>query len=263
MFHIDKTSPEALYQQLKSQVRQAVDSGLWPPGEKLPSERELIDQLGISRITVRQAYRELVAEGYLTSAAGKGVYVAARAEAHELDALVSFTAAMRDSGVATSSRVLTCEIQHAGPAIAAAMLLEPSDEVVHLHRVRLANGVPVSVQQVWLPHVLVPGLADVDFATASLFDQLRGRYGLRTARAETIISARLLDEEEARSLELVAQAIGLTVDQYTYDPADRVIELSRSIHHPTRLPVRISQAVANQSGSASLLAHPHPTQPRG
>jgi GntR family transcriptional regulator len=76
-----------------------------------------------------------------------------------------------------------------------------------------------------------------------------------------VVSARLLDEEEARALELADPAIGLTVDQHTYDATDRVIELSRSIHHPTRLPIRISQTVSNQPGSASLLAHPHPTSP--
>ena len=260
MLSVDKASPVPLYRQLKSQVRQAVDSGLWSAGQKLPSERELIVELGVSRITVRQAFSELVAEGYLTSAPGKGVYVASRATPQELDALVSLTAAMQVNGVTPTSRVLACEVQRASPVLAGAMHLEPGEEVVHLHRVRLGNGVPVSVQQVWLPHLLVPGLIELDFTTASLYEQLRGRYGLHTTRAETVIGARLADPDEAAVLELSDPTIGLTVDQHTYDETDRVLELSRSIHHPMRLPVRISQSVTNQSGGASVLARAHPSR---
>lgn len=259
MLHIDKASPIPLYRQIKSEVREAVDGGAWVAGQKLPSERELVTELGISRITVRQAFSELIAEGYLTSAAGKGVFVAARAVAQELDALVSHTTAMCRNGVAPSSRVLACEVQRASAAVARGMGLQPRAEVVHLHRVRLGNGVPLTIQQVWLPHARVPGLAGVDFSAASLFELLRDRYHLHTTRAETVIGARLADPEEARALELVDPPIGLTVDQRTFDETDQVLELSRSIHHPTRLPVRVSQAVTSQAGGASLLAHAHPT----
>jgi GntR family transcriptional regulator len=254
MLGLDKSSPVPLYRQIKNQVREAVDSGEWAAGRRLPSERELFTALGVSRITVRQALSELVAEGYLTSAPGRGFFVAARAQAQELDALVSHTTAMREGGVEPSSRVLACEVQPASPAVERGLGLSPGAEVVYLHRVRLGNAVPLTIQQVWLPHVLVPGLAEVDFTTASLFALLRDRYRLHTARAETVISARPADPDEARELELPEPAIGLTVDQRTFDEYERVLELSRSVHNPLRLPVRISQSVSTRPGAASLLA---------
>jgi GntR family transcriptional regulator len=254
VLQLDKSSPVPLYRQIKNQVREAVDTGTWAVGRKLPSERELFTMLGVSRITVRQAFSELVAEGYLTSAPGRGFFVAARAPAQELDALVSHTTAMRRTGVEPSSRVLACEVHAATPAVARGLGLSPGAEVVYLHRVRLGNAVPLTIQQVWLPHALVPGLADVDFTTASLFGLLRDRYHLRTTRAETVISARLADPDESRELELAEPAIALTVDQSTFDEDDRVVEFSRSVHNPLRLPVRVSQSVSTRPGAASRLA---------
>lgn len=254
VFRLDKSSPIPFYRQIKSQVREAVDTGTWTAGQKLPSERELLTMLGVSRITVRQAFSELVAEGYLTSAPGRGFFVAARAPAQELHALVSHTEAMRLGGVEPSSRVLACEVQAASPAVARGLAVSPGAEVVYLHRVRLADAVPLTIQQVWLPHALVPGLAEVDFTTASLFELLRDHYHLSTARAETVISARPADPDEARELELGEPAIALTVDQRTFDENNRILEFSRSVHNPIRLPVRISQSVSTRSGAAALLA---------
>jgi GntR family transcriptional regulator len=258
VLYVDRTSPLPLYRQLKDQIRDAVDGGSWEAGHKLPSERELVIDLGVSRITVRQALSELVAEGYLVSAAGKGFFVAVRAAAQELNALVSHTVAMARVGVTPSSRVLDCKVRPAAAAVARALEMAPGSEVVYLHRVRLGDGVPLTIQQVWLPHRLVPGLAEVDFTTASLFAQLRDRYGLYTARAETVIGARLADPDEARELDLADPPIGLTVDQRTYDEYDQALEFSRSVHHPLRLPVRVCQSVGSGLTKANLLAFAQP-----
>jgi GntR family transcriptional regulator len=261
VLHVDKSSPVPLYRQITNQVREAVDTGTWAAGQKLPSERELFTMLGVSRITVRQAFSALVAEGYLTSAPGRGFYVAARAQAQELDALVSHTTAMREDGIEPSSRVLACTVQAASPAVARGLGIPAGAEVVYLHRVRLGNAIPLTIQQVWLPHALVPGLADVDFTTASLFALLRDRYRLHTARAETVISARPADPDEARELELAEPAIALTVDQRTFDEDGRVLEFSRSVHNPLRLPVRISQSVGTHPGAATRLAQASVARP--
>ncbi|GAA3716850.1 GntR family transcriptional regulator [Nonomuraea antimicrobica] len=247
-----------LYQQIKEHIRELVDGGVWHQGTRLPSERELIARLGVSRITVRQALRDLVAEGYLASAAGKGFFVAARPGPQELHALVSHTAAMTADDVVPSSRVLDCSVMAASAAVARKLRLPVGAEVVHLARVRLGDGVPLTVQRVWLPHHLVPGLAETDFSRASLFEQLRGRFGLRLVKADTTVSARLADPEEAGELDLGDPPIGLSVDQLTFDEEGRVVELSRSLHHPWRLPIRILQDLPPQESAVTVVARPAP-----
>lgn len=242
MLELDRSSPTPLYRQLKDQVRLAVETGAWSPGTPLPSERELVAAVGVSRITVRQALRELTFEGYLVSAAGRGFFVADRRRPQELDALLSFTAAMRARGVEPGSRVLELAV-HPAPAVLASQFgIGAGEEVVSLRRLRLGGGVPMTLQQLWLPHRLVPGLTQVDFTVASLYEQLCGRYGLALAAAESAISARLGDDEEARLLELGAPPIGLSVDQVTTDAGGRVVEVSRSLHHPARLPLTVTHA---------------------
>jgi GntR family transcriptional regulator len=256
MLRIDKTSPIPMYQQLKDQIRELVDGGGWPGGMRLPSERELIATVGASRITVRQALRDLVSEGYLVSAAGKGFFVAVRSAPQDLNALLSHTGAMRASGVEPSSRVLACLVQEASPAVAEGLGISPGVEVVHLVRVRLGDGVPLSLQRAWLPADRVPGLAEVDFTRASLFDQLRERHGIRLARGETTISSRLADPDESAALEVGDPPVALSVNQVTFDDADRVIELSHSLHHPQRLPIRIIHGTGGEGGTASVAADP-------
>ncbi|MEU7901040.1 GntR family transcriptional regulator [Nonomuraea sp. NPDC049152] len=260
MLSVDKKSVVPLYQQIKDQVRELVDGRAWTSGMRLPSERELIAELDVSRITVRQALRDLVAEGYLTSAAGKGFFVTSRSGPQDLEALVSHTAAMRACGVEPSSRVIDCVVQEASAAVAQWLRLPVGAEVVHLVRAQLGNGLPLAMQRVWLPHHLVPGLAEVDFTHASLFEQLRERFGLQLVRAETTVSARLADPDEARELELHDPPIGLSVNQLTFDEEDRVVELSRSLHHPLRLPVRIVQAMPGQGGASTVVAQPVPAR---
>ncbi|WP_433324105.1 GntR family transcriptional regulator [Spirillospora sp. CA-294931] len=256
MLQVDKGSPVPMYQQLKDQVRALVDSGRLTAGTRLPSERRLIAEVGASRITVRQALRDLVAEGYLTSAAGKGFFVAGRAAPQDLNALLSHTTAMRAVGVRPSSRVLACLVQPASPATAAGLGLASGADVVHLVRVRLGDGVPLTLQRVWLPADLVPGLVEVDFTHASLFEQLRERFGIRTARAETTVGSRIADADEAAALELPDPPVALTVDQVTYDDTGRIVELSHSLHHPRRLPLRITHTTTEAGHAAAVTAGP-------
>ncbi|MEW9555509.1 GntR family transcriptional regulator [Nonomuraea sp. NPDC050783] len=253
---MDKHSPVPLYQQVKEHIWELIDGRVWREGTRLPSEREWIAQLDISRITVRQALRDLVAEGYLASAPGKGFFVAPRPEPQELRALLSHTQAMTNDGVDPSSRVLDCSVRAASPVVAARLRLTTGAEVVHLARVRMGDGVPLTVQRVWLPHALVPGLAETDFTRASLFEQLQDRYGLRPVKADTTVSARLADAQEARELELGDPPLGLSVDQLTWDEHHRVIEFSRSLHHPWRLPIRIGQDLPAHQGAVTVTARP-------
>lgn len=215
---------------------------MWSPGTRLPSERELVAAVGVSRITVRQALRELTVEGYLVSAAGRGFFVADRGRLQEFDGLLSFTSAMRARGVEPSSRVLELAVHPASVILARQLDIGVGEDVVSLRRLRLGGGVPMTLQQLWLPHRLVPELARVDFTAASLYEELGTRYGLILSAAESAITARLGDEEESRLLELGDPPVGLAVDQVTTDVGGRIVEVSRSLHHPLRLPLSITQS---------------------
>ena len=251
---IDKSSPVPMYQQVKEQVRSLIESGAWPQGHHLPSERELTELLDISRITVRQAFTDLAREGLVVTAPGKGYFAAALRPAEELDALVSFSAVMQQRGAMTRSRLITLRVEQATPATATRLKLGVADEVVYLNRVRIVDGVAVAEQKAWIPHDLAPGLAGLDLADGSVFTLFRERYDLRIVRAETSISARVADMNEAAALELQDPFVALAVDQTTFEASGRVVEFSRSLHHPLRLPVQVTQTLETADGRVATVA---------
>ncbi len=237
---LNRESNTALYRQLKAWLQAELERGAWTRGAQLPSERALVAEYGVSRVTVRQALRELVQEGLLESVPGKGFFVAER-PSFSLHGLVSLSALARERQMIASSRVLDARSIAATAALARQLEVPVGAPLLHLARVRLLDGVPMCVQTVWLPERRCRGLLDEDLEKVSLFEVLRERFGIVLTRAESAISARLASTEEQRLLDLDAGAAVLTVDQRTLDAAGEPVELSLSVHHPERFPVNVVQ----------------------
>jgi GntR family transcriptional regulator len=237
---LNRESNTALYRQLKAWIEGELERGAWARGAQLPSERALVAEYGVSRVTVRQALRELVQEGLLESVPGKGFFVAER-PSFSLHGLVSLSALAQERGLTASSRVLDARAVAATAALARQLEVPVGVQLLHIVRVRLLDGVPMCVQTLWLPERRCRGLLDEDLETISLFEVLRERFGMVFARAESAIGARLATAEEQRLLDLDAGAAVLTVDQRTLDIAGEPVELSLSVHHPERFPVNLVQ----------------------
>ena len=225
---LDRTGPTPLHVQLTDLLRQLIRTGELALESKLPSERELCERHGISRITVRKALGELAREGLIRSTVGKGTYVANPALERELQPLTSFTETVRQRGLSLSSRVLEAAIVPADSPLASLLQVPEEAEVVKLRRMRVIQGIPAVIQCAYLPHHLCPDLLRHDFSLCSLLDVLRTVYGLVLARAESDIEAVLAQDEEASLLGLATPAAVLLVEQTTYLDNDAPIEFVRS-----------------------------------
>jgi len=245
---LTRESPKPLYRQLKDRLMRELELGKRAPHSRLPSEREWVKKLGISRITVRQALGELVQQGYLYTVPGKGFFVGDRPQARELNAFLSFTSATEARGEAPSSRVLEAKVARASAEIAHDLQIAPGAELVVLARLRLANGVPMMIQRSLLPHARCPGLLGRDLGGASLFQVLREAYGLSLVKAETTVGARVADRSERRLLGLADPGVVLVVDQITFTSDGLPVERAESVLHPERHPLSLVQ----QDGSRSL-----------
>ena len=241
MLALTRASPKPLYRQLQDRLRRELALGKRAPHSRLPSEREWVRKLGVSRITVRQALGELVAQGYLYSVPGKGLFVGERRAARELDAFVSFTAAALARGEHPSSRVLEARLVRASATVANELDIEEGDEVVSLIRVRLANDVPVMLQRALLPHHRCPGLLDRALDEISLFATLREVYGCCLVRAETSIGARPATGEEREILGLTDRSAVVVTDQLTFGSDGLPVERSEAVLHPDRHALRLVQ----------------------
>jgi GntR family transcriptional regulator len=220
--------------QLTGLLCRQIDSGQLPPHAQLPSERDLCQQYGVSRTTVRKALAQLLYKGRIYTSVGKGTYVAAQTLHEELQPLSSFTDDVRRRGMRAGTRILEAEIVPASDALAARLQVPQGAEVVRLYRLRLADDMPIALQRTHLPHHLCPDILQHDLSSRSLFELLRTEYHLHMAGADTDIEAVLARPEEARLLQLSDPAAVLISEQTTYLDTDAVIELTRSVFRGDR-----------------------------
>ena len=241
---IDRNDPRPLHKQLYETLLASILDGRLPPKRKLPSERELVDLYDVSRITVRHALRELIQQGVVHSQPGKGLYVAERGGAFELQVLKSFTSIALASGRSPGHRLIEAAILRAPLEITRPLFLAPDAEVVVLSRLRLIDDIPAVIQTDWIPAARVPGLLDLDWAIAnrSLYAELHERYNIHPKRGQTTLSARIATSGEAAMLELPSPGAVLTVDQIAFDEGNRPVNLTALVHHPVRYPLTLMQS---------------------
>jgi GntR family transcriptional regulator, N-acetylglucosamine utilization regulator len=184
------------------------------PGDILPSERQLCLDHAVSRITVRKAIGQLVTEGLLATARGKGTFVAARTARSRLH-LASFSEEMRRMGMEPSTVVLTVERAVPPPRTLSALSLGERAEAFRIRRLRLADKLPISVDDGWYPAGLFPGLDELDL-TSSIYRALADRYGRTIDRAEQTVGSAEAGGEVAALLGVAPRRPVLVADRVSY-----------------------------------------------
>jgi GntR family transcriptional regulator len=209
------------------------------PGSAIPSERALIAEYGVSRITVREALGQLVNEGYLTRVRGKGTFVAHRPVQSTLH-LASFTEEMRAMGHVPTTVVLVREERIPPADTAAALHLDPEDTAYHLKRLRLADGAPVSIDDAWLSRAAFPGLLEHDLA-GSVYSLAAERYGTPIDRAQQTVAADPAADDVATLLGTRTGAPVLVFDRVSFS-GDVPVEHTRSWYRSDRYRVQMEVA---------------------
>ena len=217
------TGAEPLWLRAVDSILQDITDGVLPPGSRLPPERELCLSLSISRVTLRRALQKLVDDGVLTSSHGRGWYVAGAAARRDWpNSLESFSETADRMGLVASSRILRSGIAPATIDEAEQLSIAPGTPLFHLERVRMLDQVPIAMDQSRVPAAIVPDFDDVDFTTASLYEQLT-TAGIDLVRAESTVEAREADDELARNLEIEPGKPVLVMRQVVVDRADRPV----------------------------------------
>jgi GntR family transcriptional regulator len=195
--------PKPKHAQLRDILRRMAEQEL-PPGSPIPSERDLAQRYRVSRITVRAAVGQLVAEGLLTRAKGRGTFTARRRMDVQLY-LESFTDDMRRRGLTPATEVVACA-EEVPPATAAGALgLNPHEPAYRLVRLRRADGVPLAVERGWYHPRLVPDLHRHDLTT-SLYTLIADAYGVQLDHARQTVWAEAADPPTAKLLGVRAGA---------------------------------------------------------
>ncbi|WP_197321254.1 GntR family transcriptional regulator [Saccharomonospora sp. NB11] len=191
--------PTPKHEQLRGILRALVTRDL-PPGSAIPSERELAARYNVSRLTVRTAVGRLVDEGLLHRVRGRGTFTTAPRLDLSLH-LLSFTTDMRRRGLRASSRVLCAATEVPPEATRRVLGLAPGRPAHRVRRVRLADDVPLAVEDGWYHPDVVGDVLALDL-TGSLYAQLADHRGVRFDSARQTVTAETARGELAELLGL-------------------------------------------------------------
>lgn len=228
---VDRTSPVPLYYQLARQLERSILRGGLPPGSRLDNESVLADRLGLSRPTVRQAIAFLVDKGLLVRKRGVGTQVVQSKVRRSIELSSLYDDLARDQrGPRTD--VLVDEVVAASAVVASALGLPPRTPVVHLERLRYAEGQPLALLRNWLPPGIAPLTAEA-LAARGLYELLRGA-GVHMRVASQVIGARSAKAAEARLLGEQRGAPLLTMTRMTYDDSGAAVEYGDHIYRASR-----------------------------
>jgi GntR family transcriptional regulator len=225
----DRNVSTPLYLQLAQGLRQAISAGFVGGGEALPSERLLSEQTGASRVTIRRALEQLIDEGLIVRRHGSGTYLAPRIQQPGSD-LTSFSNDTQNRGAAPSSVWIMKSLGQANEEEAAALNLSLGASVVHLARVRLANGEPLAIEEAVLAADLLPPIEAIG---DSLYAAL-GTKNNRPVRGNQRLTASLATSIEAGLLSIRENSEVLRIERRTFRADGRPVELTRSAYRGDR-----------------------------
>jgi GntR family transcriptional regulator len=249
--------PIPLHHQVYLDLKSALGSGEWRPGDRLPPERELAARYGCSVITVRHALGELAREELIERTRGRGTFVMVPRLERNFAGTLSFSQEMQSRGLDPETRLVVARPEQAGEAVAAALELPLGAATLYLERLRLADGDPLLLEQVHLPGSRFPGLLASDLEHNSLWDILNQRYATPIVRAREALEPVLLRAREARLLDqapgrpaLLVEGVAFAADGSPVEFARSYVRGDRTRYYVERVVVRSTESVAFREPAA-------------
>jgi GntR family histidine utilization transcriptional repressor len=219
------------YEQVKAWIKQHIGSGKWKPGDPVPSETALMQQFGISRMTVNRALRELAAEGLVTRIQGSGTRVA---QLHRISSRLTIRdihEEVVERGHVHTTRVIRAEREKAGAEVAVSLGLRSGATVFHTVLIHMENGVPIQYEDRYVNPAAAPEYLDTDFTQTSPTLHLLQHAPL--TEASYSIEACLPTAPEAKALAIKRTEPCLVMMRRTVSGA-HVASVARLIYPGTR-----------------------------
>lgn len=233
------TRPAPLHARLRQALRRRILDGTYAPASRLPSERELIADFGLSRITVRKALGDLQQEGLIHTLQGRGSFVAAPKAFQDLHELRGLAEALAPQGRSLHNRLLDARFGPAPPGVAQRLGLAADAEVGTIRRLRLLDGVPLSVETSHFPAAIARALLQQDLARNDVFRLLEDALGLALGHAELSLEAAAADAALAAALGTAPGTPLLRIERLTHDAQGRPIDFEHLHYRSDGFQIRL------------------------
>jgi len=237
------------YLVVRESLREEIQARL-KPGQKLPTEPELIKRFGVSRITVRHALEQLRSEGLITRVQGKGTFAAYPTIHPDLRAVRSFTEDIKAAGQTPSTRVINIRSVPAPARAAERLAVAPETRLVLVEKVRLADDVPISFEVSYIPEQIAAGWTAKLIEQRPIFNLITEMHGIALSRGKLDVSAGAAPQRIARALRVKTGSPVLKVERVTYTDQDRAIDYDVLYLRPDRVQYTFETSRRGQRGQA-------------
>jgi GntR family transcriptional regulator len=215
---------------VRTELLGQIRSGRLHPGDQVPTEPQLMATFHVSRTTVRRALRDLETMGLIDRQPGRGSFVTEPKVEPRMDRLTGFVEDMEALGLHASASVELIESLPADSEVSQQLQLAPGETVVHIERVRLANGTPISFDDSYFPADLGSRIATENLEDEPFYSILEGKYGIALAGADYVLSAATADVKVAGLLSIAVGAPVLRLERTSRAAPDRRPILFEHLH---------------------------------
>jgi GntR family transcriptional regulator len=220
---LDEKLPISLYYQLKNIFISYIKSGDWPTNFKIPTERQLCETFNVSRITVRQALKELEDEGYMYRKQGKGTFITTPKFVQRLSKFYSFSDEIKKMGSVPLTKIISFDLLTVDKAISEKLKVEAGERIFTIKRLRLANDEPFAMETSYIPFKFAENLTEKFVSELGLYNTLKEKCNLRPEEAVETFEAVLVDHENAELLKVPRRSAALHLERIT-SAQGRIVE---------------------------------------
>lgn len=231
---VDRASAVPAYAQIEERVVDLIESGRLAVGDRVPSERDLAEWVGVSRLTARAALASLAQRGMVERNTGRRGTVVARAKlAYDLRDFAGFTEMAHRLGLAASARIRALNELAAPDLVARELQISPGARVYRVERLRFAGSEPLTLEDSWIPAERFPEFIDHDMR-GSLYELMRDSYDCPPVRAIERLEPTLAEDHHAAALGVTVGSPLMLVVRVAYTADDAPAEFARDHYRGDR-----------------------------
>jgi GntR family transcriptional regulator len=216
-----------LYSRVEAVLASEIADGVLKIGDQLPTEDILIARFEVSRITIRRAIQNLVGRGLVEIRRGKGTFVTPPKMTQELTELSGFVEDMHALGRKPTARVISKEVVTADTTVASHLALTKGERVVRIRRVRLADGVPLSFDETFLPLEIGKKIITNNLKVEPIFSLLERKYDIPLIEAEYKLEAVAAEAEVASALRVKQGSPIFRIERTSYSTGNRPVDYEK------------------------------------
>jgi GntR family transcriptional regulator len=228
------TATGPLYIQIAEGLLEQIESGDLAPGDRLPSERELSQLLGVNRMTLRRALKVLEAQGLLVRRQGNGTYISEPKIERQAAQLVPFTSGMQHRGYTPGAKVILLERRPVDASVAKQLGLRVAAPVYFVHRLRLINEEPVMLEQLTIPANRFPRFERFNLSSRSVYEVFESEFNVVIARARQSWEPVIATGYEAELLGIKPGAPLMLERRLGFDQNDQPVEYGKDVYRGDR-----------------------------